>query len=142
MSIPVDVAELGKALEDFGVGYLLTASAAGTVKAVTVEPLLVDGVLAVTGPGRGSLANIGANPVVTLLFPPLVQRGYTLLVDGTAETDGDDVRVTPTAAVLHRPAAQPTARWPQKAAATTASTCRDRALLADGLPGPVTRRAR
>lgn len=105
MSIPVDVAELASALEGFGVGYLLTASAHGAVKAVTVEPDLVDGTLVVAGPGRGSLANAGVNPVVTVLFPPLEQRGYTLLVDGTATVAGDDVQVTPTGAVLHRPGA-------------------------------------
>jgi hypothetical protein len=105
MSIPVEVGDLGKALEGFGAGYLLTASASGAVKAVTVEPTVEDGVLVVTGPGRGSLAIVGANPSVTLLFPPLEQRGYTLLVDGTAEAAGDDVRVTPAGAVLHRPAA-------------------------------------
>src|SRR5688572_20874903 len=105
MSIPVEVGDLGKALQDYGAGYLLTASPTGAVKAVTVEPTLEDGVLVVAGPGRGSLGNIGANPAVTLLFPPPEQRGYTLLVDGTAEPDGDDVRVTASGAVLHRPAA-------------------------------------
>lgn len=105
MSIPVEVGDLGAALGDFGAGYLLTASPSGAVKAVTVEPSVEDGVLVVAGPGRGSLGNVGANPAVTLLFPPREQRGYTLLVDGTAETVGDDVRVTPTGAVLHRPAA-------------------------------------
>ena len=29
----------------------------------------------------------------------------TLLVDGTAAVDGEDVRVTPTGAVLHKPVA-------------------------------------
>jgi hypothetical protein len=101
----VEVGDLAKALEGFGAGYLLTASTSGAVKAVTVEPTFEDGVLVVTGPGRGSLANVGANPSVTLLFPPLEQRGYTLLVDGTAEAAGDDVRVAPAGAVLHRPAA-------------------------------------
>jgi len=105
MSIPVDVADLAKALTDFGAGYLLTASAEGRVKAVTVEPQVVDGALVVSGPGRGSSANVAANAAVTVLFPPLEQRGFTLLVDGTAEVVGDDVRVTPTGAVLHRPAA-------------------------------------
>ena len=105
MSIPVDVGDLGTALRDFGAGYLLTVSPAGAVKAVTVEPTVDDGVLVVADPGRGSLGNIGANPAVTLLFPPLQQRGHTLLVDGTADVEGDDVRVTPTGAVLHRPAA-------------------------------------
>ena len=54
MSIPVDVVDLAKALTDFGAGYLLTVSAEGRVKAVTVEPQVVDGALVVSGPGLGS----------------------------------------------------------------------------------------
>ena len=103
MSIPVDVADVAKALEDFGSGYLLTTSA-GTVKVVTVEPVPTDGVLLIARPGRGTLANLSGNATVTLVFPPLAPKGYTLLVDGTAEVTGDDVRVAPTGAVLHRPA--------------------------------------
>ncbi|GAB3254831.1 pyridoxamine 5'-phosphate oxidase family protein [Nocardioides dilutus] len=105
MSIPVDVGDLGKALEGFGAGYLVTVSAAGSAKVVTVEPTVTDGAVRVTAPGRGTLANLAGNPAVTLVLPPLEQRGFTLLVDGTAEADGDDVRITPSAAVLHRPAA-------------------------------------
>jgi hypothetical protein len=103
MSIAVDVADLAKALEDFGAGYLLTTTG-GNVKVVTVEPTVTDGVVLVEGPGKGTLANLADNPVVTLVFPPLEQRGFTLLVDGTGEVTGDDVRVAPTGAVLHRPA--------------------------------------
>jgi hypothetical protein len=105
MSIPVDVAHLATALADFGPGYLLTAGANGRVKVVTVEPSVVAGVLVVSGAGRGSSTNIAANPAVTLLFPPARPRGFTLLVDGTAELHGEDARVTPTSAVLHRPSA-------------------------------------
>lgn len=104
MSIPVDVADLNTALADFGAGYLLTAGPTGRVKAVTVEPRIVDGRMIVAGPGRGSVANVGVNAFVTVLFAPLAQRGYTLLVDGEATADGDDVVVVPTGAVLHRPA--------------------------------------
>ena len=105
MSIPVDVNELERVLADFGTGYLLTVSAAHAVKAVSAAPALVDGTLVVSGPGRGSVANVGANPTVTLLFPPVVAGGNTLLVDGLATVSGDDVRVEPTGAVLHRAAA-------------------------------------
>ncbi|MCW2794617.1 pyridoxamine 5'-phosphate oxidase family protein [Nocardioides sp.] len=105
MSIPVDVADLAQALEDFGAGYLLSTSSEGRVKAVTVEPDVVEGVLLVTGPGRGSTANIAANPSVTLLFPPREPRGFTLLVDGTARLVDDQAQITPQTAVLHRPAA-------------------------------------
>ncbi len=43
MSIPVAIADLNTALADFGAGYLLTTSPGGRVKAVTVEPRIVDG---------------------------------------------------------------------------------------------------
>lgn len=103
MSIPVDLADLARTLEDYPVGYLLS-TAGERVKAVTVEPTLADGALLVTGPGRGSLGNIRANAAVTLLFAPPEPRGYTLLVDGTAAVEDDDVRIVPAHAVLHRPA--------------------------------------
>jgi hypothetical protein len=103
MSIPVDVADLEKALADFGAGYLLTVGGSATVKVVTVEPAVRDGVLRVTGPGKGTIANLAGNPTTTLVFPPPLPKGFTLLVDGTAEVAGEDVLITPTGAVLHRP---------------------------------------
>lgn len=103
MSIPVDLADLPKALADFDRGYLLTTTE-GRVKAVSVRAVPADGVLRIGAPGRGSLANLAANPVATLLFSPREAAGHTLLVDGTAEADGDDVVLTPTAAILHRAA--------------------------------------
>ena len=103
MSIPVAIADLAKALEDFGAGYLLT-TAGGVVKVVTVEPTVVDGVVLVAGPGKGTVANLADNAAVTLVFPPALPKGFTLLVDGRGALAGDDVRITPTGAVLHRPA--------------------------------------
>lgn len=103
MSIPVEVAGLASALQDFGAGYLLTIGGRAGVKVVTVEPSVTDGVLLVEAPGRGTIANLAANPAVTLVFPPREPRGFTLLVDGTADVSGEDVRVTPSGAVLHRP---------------------------------------
>jgi hypothetical protein len=104
MSIAVEVDDLARALEDFGAGYLLTVGSGGTVKVVTVEPTVGDGVVRVARPGAGTLANLADNPAVTLVFPPPEPKGFTLLVDGTGEVDGADVRVTPAGAVLHRPA--------------------------------------
>lgn len=105
MSIPVDVADLKQTLEAFGAGYLLTVSGEGRVKAVTVEPTVAGAEVVVPAPGRGTLANLSDNDRVTLVLPPTEPRGYTLLVDGTGTTDGEDVRVRPASAVLHRPAA-------------------------------------
>ena len=102
MSIPVDLADLERTLADFGPGYLLTTTD-GVVRAVSAEPQVVDGVLVVADAGRRTNANIAANPTVTLLFPPREDRGYSLLVDGTATVDGETARVTPGSAVLHRP---------------------------------------
>jgi hypothetical protein len=104
MSIVVDVADIPDRLAEFDRGYLLT-SRDGTVKAVSVRAVPdADGLLVRT-PGRGSIANVGLNPAVTLLFPPVENPGMSLLVDGTATADGDDVRVAPTSAVLHKPTA-------------------------------------
>lgn len=103
MSVVVDLADLPDRLAEYGRGYLLT-SRDGLVKAVSVRAAAVaDGLLRVPTPGRGSVANVGANPPVTLLFPPPADSGMTLLVDGTAVAEGDDLLVTPTGAVLHKP---------------------------------------
>jgi len=54
--------------------------------------------------GRSSRANVAKNPLVVMVFPPREMDGMSLLVDGHAEVDGDGLVVTPTWAVLHRPA--------------------------------------
>lgn len=105
MSIPVDLATIPEQLERFATAYLLTTSGE-KVKAVAAAPVLEEGRLRVSGPGRGSLANAAAHPDVTLMWPPTGHTepaGFTLLVDGTAAIDGEDVLVTPSWAVLHRP---------------------------------------
>ena len=101
MSVVVDLAEVPDRLQEFDRGYLLTTRE-GLVKAVSVRAVPEDGTLLVATPGRGSVANVGTTPAVTLLFPPPESGGMTLLVDGTAVAEGDDVRVTPTGAVLHK----------------------------------------
>jgi hypothetical protein len=102
MSYPVGAADLGRALEQYAEGYLLTVTSDATTRAVSVRPRLVDGRV-VVGAGRSSSANVAANPSVTLLCPPTVEKGFTLLIDGTATVEGDEIRVDPTSAVLHRP---------------------------------------
>lgn len=103
VSIDVGLDEVRTALEQFDSGYLLTTTD-GAVKVVTVDPEPTDGALRIEGPGGGTLANLASNATVTLVFPPREPRGYTLLIDGTATVHGDDVRVVPSNAVLHRPA--------------------------------------
>src|SRR5262249_35084260 len=61
--------------------------------------------------GRRSATNAQARPGVSLLFPVRSEGDYSLVVDGTdvVETTegGQGLLVTPTKAVLHRPAAVP-----------------------------------
>jgi len=102
MSILVDLADLPRALADFDRGYLLTTSGDGRVKAVSVRAAVSGSDLHVATPGRGSVANVGTNPMVTVLFPPREEGGFTLLVDGAATVEGDHVRVAPTGVVLHK----------------------------------------
>ena len=104
MSIPVEIGRLAEALSGFGSGYLLTASADGRVKAVTVDPSFEEGVLRCT-PSRGTAANLAANPAATLVLWPCEEHGYSLLVDGTAAATDEAIELTPESAVLHRPAA-------------------------------------
>ena len=102
MSVVVELGDLPRRLTEYGRGYLLT-SRDGRVKVVSARASAAGGLLRVPAPGPGSLANVGGNAQVTLLFPPLDDPGMTLLVDGTAAVAGDDVVVTPTGAVLHKP---------------------------------------
>lgn len=105
MSIAVDHGRLAATIEDYGPGYLLTVSPDAAIKAVMVEPVTANGTIVIEAPGNSSVRNIGHNPTVTVLFPPTEPKGFSLLVDGTAHADGDTVTITPTSAVLHRPAA-------------------------------------
>ena len=123
MSIPVDVADLEQALADFGAGYLLTVGSQGKVKVVTVEPTVRDGAVVVGDASKGTVANLAGNSQVTLVFPPRLPRGFTLLVDGTAEVVGDDVRVTPSGAVLHRPGRHADGPPPPPSAGEAADSC-------------------
>lgn len=106
MSIPVDVADLATALADFEQAFLLTTprtgERAGRVKAVSVAPVLEDGRVRLPGPGRGTVLNVQDNPEATLLLAPTDPSAHSLLVDGRAEADGNDVVLVPTSAVLHR----------------------------------------
>lgn len=112
MSIPVDVERLAEALGAFGSGYLLTVSPTGQVKALTIDPVVSDGLVVVAGAGRGTLANLAGNRAVTMVFPPAMAHGYTLIVDGIGRGEGEDVVVVPETAVLHRPSAHAAGRPP------------------------------
>lgn len=104
MSKVVEISDLAESLAEYSAGYLLTWSSDGRVKVVSVRPSYSGGVFTLVTPGRGSCANASGNEQVTLLFPPLTQPGFSLIVDGTASVVGEDIVVRPGSAILHRPA--------------------------------------
>lgn len=103
MSIPVGIAELPEALGGYPWGYFTTVGDDGRAHLLAVPTDWRDGALHLQA-GKGSRANATARPHVTIAFPGADGTGYSLIVDGVAEVRGEWVAVTPTWAVLHRPA--------------------------------------
>lgn len=111
MSIPVSLDGLRATLaERGGSAYLLSVSDDARPHVVHVPLGWEDDVL-IADVGKRSAANAAARPAVSLLYPVRMEGDYSLIVDGTAVvTTGDGgqrLRITPTKAVLHRPAATP-----------------------------------
>ncbi len=100
MSIAVALEELPNKLSEYPWCYLVT-SGEERPHLLAVKPSLVkSGLRCETG--HSSRANVVRNPLVVLMFPPSQPDGMSLIVDGSAEVNGDGVVVTPTWAVLHR----------------------------------------
>ena len=107
MSIPVPLERLRAAVAERGrIAYVLTVSDDGRPHAVhgTVR---WEGDALAADVGRRSAANAAARPAVSLLYPVRSDGDYSLIVDGTATVAGQRLLVTPTRAVLHRPAPAP-----------------------------------
>ena len=107
MSIPVPLDRLRAEIAERGEGaYLLTVADDARPHAVHVA-VRWDGDVLVAEVGKRSAANAAARSAVSLLYPLRAAGDYSLIVDGTATVspDGGRVSVTPTKAVLHRPAA-------------------------------------
>lgn len=107
MSIAVELSELADTVAQYRFAYLLTASDDGRAHAVAVQPRLVGNHFTIDQPGRRSRGNATARTAITLLWPPQDIDGYSLIVDGDALVADDAVSLTPTRAVLHRPAPSP-----------------------------------
>jgi hypothetical protein len=107
--VPLD--GLRAALDERGaVAFLLTVSDDARPHAVQCPVRWRGDELAVEV-GSRSAANAAARPGVSLLYPARSAGDYSLIVDGTAAVAPGDGRrallITPTKAVLHRPAVAP-----------------------------------
>ncbi|OBI47474.1 hypothetical protein A5707_19550 [Mycobacterium kyorinense] len=103
MSKKVDLDRLADTLRDYGFAYVISVDDDYRAHTAAVTPVLNDGVLRIGTVGRHTRANTEAHRDVTVLWPPQTPGGYSLIVDGHAETI-DPLTVRPTRAVLHRPA--------------------------------------
>ena len=103
MSVPVPLDELAARLAEYPWGYLVTVRDDGRAQTLAVPTELIDGSL-VASVGARTAANAIARPSVTMVFPGASGQNFSLIVDGDAHVDGNRISVTPTWAVLHRPA--------------------------------------
>lgn len=107
MSIPVELDKVADEVTARGAGYLLTSREDGRPHSTQVTFAIADGTLRAPA-GRTTAANVARVGLVSLLWPPTEEGGYSLIIDGDATVDGDDgdryAVITPTHAVLHRPA--------------------------------------
>jgi hypothetical protein len=111
MSIPVPLESLRAALNERGENaYLLTVADDARPHVVHV-PVRWQGDVLAADVGKRSAANAAARSSVSLLYPVRMDGDYSLIVDGIAvlasQQDSHRVLITPTKAVLHRPAAAP-----------------------------------
>jgi hypothetical protein len=107
MSIPVPLDRLREEIRARGErAYVLTVSDDMRPHAVHASVRWEGDVLAAEV-GKRSGANAAARPPVSLLYPLRTPDDYSLILDGTAAVAGQRVLITPTRAVLHRPARAP-----------------------------------
>ena len=102
MSIAVALEDLPDKLAEYPWCYLVTTGEERP-HLLAVKPSVVESGLRCET-GHSSRANVVRNPLVVLMFPPPQSDGYSLIVDGEGEVNGDGIVVKPTWAVLHRPA--------------------------------------
>lgn len=111
MSIGVELTRLREAIaETDRPPYFLTVGDDGRAHSVAVDWRWRDDELELSV-GNRTLANAQARGLVSVVWPPSERDGYSLIVDGNvthteSAGEGDNlVRVRPSRAVLHRPAA-------------------------------------
>jgi len=107
VSVPVALDRLRAEVARYGEHpFILTVSNDGRPHAVAAT-MAWDGDELIGGCGRSTAAFATARPDISLLWPPIEPEGYSLIVDGTAKVEDQQVRVRPERAVLHRSAPSP-----------------------------------
>ena len=109
MSIKIEPILIGEHLAGREFVYLITNSNERS-HVVALRPMLTNNIARFANTGRTPLANVAVNSSVTLTWPPCdstqthEHAKYSVVADGIAAVEGDELLVTITNAVFHRPA--------------------------------------
>jgi hypothetical protein len=109
LSIKIEPILIGEHLAGREFVYLITNSNERS-HVVALRPMLTNNIARFANTGRTPLANVAVNSSVTLTWPPCdstqthEHAKYSVVADGIAAVEGDEVLVTITNAVFHRPA--------------------------------------
>ncbi len=104
MSIPVDPSQLETELERYGYSaFLLTVRDDETSHVAHMTFRFDQGNLR-CAVSRTAARNVEQRPKVVVLWPPFEPGGYSMIVDADCIVDEEELCVTPTSGVLHRPA--------------------------------------
>ena len=109
LSIKIEPTLIGEHLAGREIVYLISNSNERS-HVVALRPVLTNNIARFANTGRTPLANVAANSSVTLTWPPCdstqthEHSKYSLVADGIAVVESDEVLVTITNAVFHRPA--------------------------------------
>ena len=103
MSIAVTLEELPSRIAERPWAYLLTVGDEGRAHMVATVPQRRGDNLIVEA-GKRTQANAIRQPLLALVYPPIEEHGFSLIVDVVAAVEDGVIVLTPTNAVLHRPA--------------------------------------
>ncbi len=104
----VDVDALAQRAAGYGFAYLITITPHGRVHTSVVHPAVGGGAVTVAASDRVR-TNVRAHPELSLVWPPPDATGYSLIVDGVGDERDGVLTLTPSRAILHRPATEPSA---------------------------------
>jgi len=107
MSHAVDPENLAETAKPYGATpFLLYSSADGSARVNHVVATVETGpaVARIQGFGRGVAKRVDDGAPLSLLWPPHEAGGFSLIADGSGAISGDELTITISAAVLHRPA--------------------------------------
>ena len=109
MSIPVDLPDLERIMDDFTDVFLIFVNESGKPRVLSIDPARANETLTFEA-GARTVAAIANNPNVTVFLPPGAGKGLALIIDGAATSAGGPITITPTSAVLHRTRTPPSTK--------------------------------